>query len=38
MALGEADAMVRRDEVVAFFGWQRAKAVPPATSSAAEML
>jgi NTE family protein len=24
MALGEADAMARREEVVAFFGWQRA--------------
>lgn len=25
MALGEADAMARRDEVVGFFGWNRAE-------------
>jgi NTE family protein len=25
MALGEADAMTRRDEVVAFFGWRAAR-------------
>jgi NTE family protein len=32
MALGEADAMARREEVVAFFGWQR-KATPTTASA-----
>lgn len=29
MALGEADTMARRDEVVSFFGWQRQRAGAP---------
>ncbi|HSI56045.1 MAG TPA: patatin-like phospholipase family protein [Ideonella sp.] len=29
MALGEADTLARRDEVVAFFGWPGLAAVPP---------
>ena len=29
MALGEADALARRDEVVAFFGWSAQRATMP---------
>jgi len=35
MALGEADAMARRDEVVGFFGWQPTRrGVPQVAASA----
>jgi len=29
MALGEADTLARRDEVISFFGWQRQRAAAP---------
>jgi NTE family protein len=32
MALGEADAMARRDEVLAFFGWRPASPAAPTPS------
>ncbi len=38
MALGEADALARRDEVVAFFGWGAQRAAQPATGQARALL
>jgi hypothetical protein len=37
MALGEADALARREEVVAFFGWRTARAAAAASAEAQAM-
>jgi NTE family protein len=38
MALGEADALARRDEVVAFFGWGARRAAMPAAGEVSALL
>jgi NTE family protein len=38
MALGEADALARRDEVVAFFGWGTRRAAAPAPGEVGALL